>query len=278
MPACVYYRANGLFVGVVKMPKSKGDWLQMLAAAGYIALSGVFYFALRDFLNDPEITREQLRAAGVLGPVIYLMLYGLQVIIPFLPGVSMDLVAGALWGVLAAMLLSQMGAALSGAFVVVMVRKLGLQTLDERFPTLLKGSWRFLRLVERWPWTLILISTLVGDVGYFLAGATRLAVWKTCVVMGLARIPGILIYATIGWALQSGLVAPQITESFNALVTVVSVATVIGLMVGVAILARYGSGIIERLEKALKEEEKRAAARAAKRTDKQKKQGETSQP
>ncbi|GAB4436723.1 MAG: hypothetical protein Kow00120_03890 [Anaerolineae bacterium] len=237
------------------MPKTRGDWLQLLAAIGYVGLSGVFYFVLRDFLNDPAATAEQLRAAGVLGPVVYILLYWLQIFIPFLPGVSMDLVSGALWGVLVTLFLSEAAAASAGAIVIVVVRRLGLQTLDERFPALLKGSWRFLKLVERWPWTLVIISTLAGDVGYFLAGATRLPVWKACLVMGVARVPGILIYSTLGWALQNGLVAPAVADNFNALVTGVSVLTIGGLLIGVAILGRYGSRIIARLEKALETSE-----------------------
>lgn len=220
---------------------------------GYVAVSGVFYFALRDLLDDPDLTIAQLRAAGVMGPALYMLLYGLQVIIPFLPGVSMDLVAGALWGVGGALVLSEIGAAWSGALVIVAVRRLGLQTLDKRFPTLLQGSWRFLRLVERRPLTLVLIAFLVGDVGYFLGGATRLPLWKTCLVMGAARVPAILLYAAIGWLLQSGLIAPDATEGLGTLLTVVSLATIAGLLVGVAVLGRFGGRIIARLERSLKE-------------------------
>ncbi|GAB4462097.1 MAG: hypothetical protein Kow00120_29060 [Anaerolineae bacterium] len=235
------------------MPKTRGDWLQLIAMLGYVVVSGAFYLALRDVLNDPELTIEQLRAAGVMGPVLYLLLYGLQVIIPFLPGVSMDLVAGALWGVPGALVLSEVGAAWSGALVIVAVRKLGLQTLDARFPTLLKGSWRFLRLVERRPLTLALIAFLVGDVGYFLSGATRLPLWKACLVMGAARVPAILIYAGIGWLLQSRLITSQGTESLGALLTAISLATIAGLLVGVAVLGRFGGRIVARLERLLKE-------------------------
>jgi uncharacterized membrane protein YdjX (TVP38/TMEM64 family) len=230
------------------MPKTRGDWLQIIAALGYVGVSIAFYFILRPLLNDPNATKEQLRAAGVLGPIVYVGLYTVQIFMPFLPGVSMDMVAGALWGYFGTMLLSQTSAALAGFVVIWVVRKLGLQTLDEKYPALLKGAWRFVRLVERWPWTLAIVSTLVGDVGYFVAGATGVRSWKACLVLGLARIPGITIYATLGWALQSGLVSQDVAGQFSVLVPAVSILTVIGLLVGVAILSRYGKGFIARFE------------------------------
>ena len=235
------------------MPKTRGEWFQLLAAVGYIGLSLALYFVLEPLLHDPEATAQQIRAAGILGPMVYVVLYSVQIFIPFLPGVTTDLVSGALWGFGGTLLLSQFSAALAGATLIWIVRRLGLQTIDQRFPSLLRGPWRFVRLVERWPWTLAIVSTLVGDVAYFVAGATRVKTWQALLVLGLARLPAITIYSNLGWAIQNGLVSQVAADQFNTLIPLVSIVTISGLLIGVVILSRYGKQIVDRLEKRLGE-------------------------
>jgi uncharacterized membrane protein YdjX (TVP38/TMEM64 family) len=233
------------------MPKTKGDWFQIIAAVAYIGLAVAFYFILDPYLNDREGTKEQIQAAGFWGPLIYVAVYSLQVFIPFLPGVSMDFVAGTLWGIGGTVILSMAGATIGGAGVILVVRRLGLQTIDEKFPALLKGPWRFVRLAERWPWTLAIVCTIVGDVGYFVAGATRVKLWKTLFIIGVARLPSVLIYSGVGWAIERGMASHKLEEQFNLMVPAIGALTVVLLLVGVAILTRYGEGIVNRLEQAL---------------------------
>ncbi len=240
------------------MPKTRGEWFQMFAAVGYIGLSIALYFILEPLVHDPKVAEAQIRAAGVLGPLVYMVLYSVQIFIPFLPGVTTDLVSGALWGFWGTLLLSQTTAALAGAALIWIVRRLGLQTIDSKFPSLLRGPWRFVRLVERWPWTLAIVSTLVGDVGYYVAGATRVSTWKALVVLGAARLPAIIFYSNLGWAIQNGLITQVQMDQFNSLVPLVSIITICGLMIGVVILSRYGKQIVDRLEKALQETEEAA--------------------
>lgn len=242
------------------MPKTKGDWLQILAALAYVGVSIAFYFILGPIFNDREATKQEIQAAGFWGGLAYIFIYSVQVFVPFLPGVSMDFVAGALWGVLGTIVLSMAGATLGGAGVIVVVRKLGLQTIDRKFPALLKGPWRFVRLAERWPWTLAIVCTIVGDVGYFVAGATRVKLWKTLVVIGVARLPSVLIYSSVGWLIESGRASKELEEQFNLVVPVIGALTVIVLLTGVAILTRYGEQIVNRLERVLEDPDDQSVA------------------
>ncbi len=236
------------------MPKTRGDWIQIIAAVVYIAISVVLYFVLEPFVSNPEHTQEQIISVGLWGPLLYILVYALQVFVPFLPGVSMDLVSGALWGVWGTIFLSLGTAFIAGTLVVVAVRKWGLQTLDEKFPALLKGPWRFVQLSERWPWTLAIVCTLVGDVGYFVAGATRVKTLKAVSIITIARLPAVFFYSLMGWTAHHGM-ATRLQEQFNTLVPLVAGVTVVGLLIGTVIMTRYGSQIIERLEGELDERE-----------------------
>ncbi len=233
------------------IPKTRGDWAQIIAAFGYVGVSFALYFILDPLLSDPDQTKEYIRAAGIWGPVVYMTVYSIQVFIPFLPGVSMDAVAGALWGVGGTIILSVASATIAGLVIIPGVRWLGLQTIDEKFPALLKGPWRFVRIAEKWPWTLAIVATLGGDASYFVAGATRVPLWKSLVVIGVARLPAVIAYSLVGWAVDTGRAATSITEQFSKLVPLFSVVTIVSLLIGVTILARYGNRIIDRLEEVL---------------------------
>jgi uncharacterized membrane protein YdjX (TVP38/TMEM64 family) len=230
------------------MPKSKGDWLQILAAIGYVGVSFAFYFILEPLLNNPDQFKAEVRAAGIWGPVMYMAIYSLQVFIPFLPGVSMDAVSGALWGVVGTIILSVASASIAGVIIIPAVRKLGLQRINEKFPALLDGPWRFVRIAEKWPWTLAIVATLGGDASYFVAGATRVPVWKSVTVIGVARLPAVIAYSWVGWLVETGRASPEFVEQFSILVPLFSIVTIISLLIGVWLLSRYGENIIEKLE------------------------------
>lgn len=233
------------------LPKTRGDWIQIAAAFGYVGLSFLFYFLLEPLLNDPDQFKAEVRAAGVLGPVLYMALYSLQVFIPFLPGVSMDAVAGALWGVAGTVVLSVGSATIAGAIVIPLVRKLGLQNINEKFPALLDGPWRFVRIAEKWPWTLAIVATFGGDASYFVAGATHVPLWKSLLVIGLARLPAVIGYSLVGWLVETGRASERFIEQFSVLVPLFSVVTIVALLVGVGLMARYSERFIERLERML---------------------------
>ncbi|MBN1287245.1 MAG: TVP38/TMEM64 family protein [Anaerolineae bacterium] len=233
------------------LPKTKGDWIQILAAFGYVGISFAFYFILEPLLNNPDQFKAEVRAAGIWGPIIYVLIYSLQVFIPFLPGVSMDAVSGALWGVGGTLILSVGSASLAGAIIIPVVRKLGLQNINKKFPALLDGPWRFVRIAEKWPWTLAIVATLGGDASYFVAGATRVPAWKALLVIGLARFPGVIGYSLVGWLVETGRASERFVEQFSVLVPLFSVVTIVALLVGVTLLARYSERFIDRLERLL---------------------------
>jgi hypothetical protein len=88
-------------------------------------------------------------------------------------------------------------------------------------------------------------------VGYFVAGATHVKLWKTLFIIGVARLPSVLLYSGLGWAIERGMASRELEEQFNLMVPVIGALTVVLLLVGVAILTRYGEGIVNRLEQAL---------------------------
>jgi uncharacterized membrane protein YdjX (TVP38/TMEM64 family) len=125
---------------------------------------------------------------------------------------------------------------------------------------LLKGPWRFVRLAERWPWTLAIVCTIVGDVGYFVAGATRVKLWKTLAIIGVARLPSVVIYSAIGWLIETGRASAELKSQFNLAIPVIGALTIVLLLVGVAILTRYGERIVKRLEQLLGDAEEQGVA------------------
>jgi uncharacterized membrane protein YdjX (TVP38/TMEM64 family) len=217
---------------------------QLIAIALYVALSIALYFALAPLIADRGRIQSSLEAAGVWGVLIYLLLYTAQMFVPWLPGAPLDIIGGATFGFWETNFLSTLSASASGLVIFLIVRKIGLETIVERFPSLLDAPWRLVKIIQRQPWSLIAVNMLTGDVAYFVAGAARLPVVFTVIVLGIQRLPSVMI----GTALGAGIISNVVQHKLDIMVGLASVGTIIGLLIGFAAARKIAPGWLKRLE------------------------------
>lgn len=221
------------------------DW-RLLAIVSYIAASIALYFLLSPLITNREQLQSSLEAAGFWGVVIYIGLYAGQMFVPWLPGAPLDIIGGATFGFWETNLLSTLSASVSGLVIYLIVRRVGLEVIVQRFPNLLDAPWRLVKIIRRQPWSLIAVNMLTGDVAYFVAGAARLPVLFTIVLLAIQRVPSVMI----GSALGAGVISNVLQNKLDIIVAIASIVTIIGLSIGFMVARKIVPGWLDRVEAA----------------------------
>ena len=217
---------------------------RMIAIGIYVVLSIGLYFVLAPAISNQEVLTSHLQAAGIWGVLSYIVLYTGQMFVPWLPGAPLDIIGGATFGFWETVLLSSISASGSGLIIYLVVRRVGLEKIVERFPGLLESPWRLIKIIRRQPWALVAVNMLTGDVAYFVAGAARTRVVFTMLLLGAMRIPSV----AVGSALGAGIISNVLQNRLNTFITIATFGTIATLLTGFAIARKYLPGWLERLE------------------------------
>jgi uncharacterized membrane protein YdjX (TVP38/TMEM64 family) len=179
-------------------------WIVLLIIAAVVAVLAVRYWReVAAFLSDPEALRAWLARLGPLGPVGLILFNTVQVVVAPIPGYPVQIVSGYLFGWWRGTLYSVVGMILGGLLAMTLARVYG-RPLVER----IVGVER----LERWEqvahlnsmavWFVLMLGPL-GDAPYYLAGLTRLPVWKLLAIVLLVRTPSVMVSAALGAGLIS---------------------------------------------------------------------------
>jgi uncharacterized membrane protein YdjX (TVP38/TMEM64 family) len=179
-------------------------WIVLLIIAAVVAVLAVMYWRdVAAFLSDPEALRAWLARLGPLGPLGLILFNALQVVVAPIPGYPVQIVAGYLFGWWRGTLYSVAGMILGGLLAMTLARVYG-RPLVER----IVGAER----LERWEevahlnslavWFVLMLGPL-GDAPYYLAGLTKLPVWKLLAIVLLVRTPSVMVSAALGAGLIS---------------------------------------------------------------------------
>ncbi|GAB4576433.1 MAG: hypothetical protein Kow0077_32760 [Anaerolineae bacterium] len=220
---------------------------RLIAIVVYVILSIALYFILTPLMADRDQLHSTLEAAGVWGVLLYIALYSAQMFVPWLPGAPLDIIGGAVFGFWETNFLSTFSATTSGLIIYVVVRRIGLEKIVERFPDLLESPWKLVKIIQRRPLAIVAVNMLTGDVAYFVAGAAKISVAFTLGVLAIMRVPSVMV----GSALGAGIISNVLQQKLDIMVTVASIGTVVALSIGFAIARRFLPGWLKQLEAAL---------------------------
>ncbi len=181
-------------------------WLPRLAMLGAAALAYYLAVYLGWLPANPiawlfelgDRVRDELPKYGMLGPVIYALLYAVQIIVAPIPGAALAYTAGFLFGPVVASIFSMVGVLIGSAVAFVLARRLGWPLVEKFTPK----SW-----IERWEnlsavnssitWFLLMLAP-TADVFYFIAGLTKLSFRRFMLLVLLGRTPGIILSSIVG--------------------------------------------------------------------------------
>ncbi len=174
--------------------------MALIVALIIVAVIIVNWQPLVGFFGDQSRLKAAVESVGPWGPLAFMAIQFLQVVIAPIPGQATGVIAGALFGPWLGALYSLTGAVLGCLVVFVLSRRLG-RPFVERFVEA-KHLKKFDRLTTAsGPMVFFLIFLLPGfpdDFICFLAGLSAIPIRTLVIVSILGRAPGYMISGFLG--------------------------------------------------------------------------------
>ena len=161
-------------------------------------------------LQDPQtqaVVEAWVQRAGIWGCLAVLGVQILQVVIAFIPGEPIELIAGALYGTWGGLALCLCGTMLASAVIFLVSKKLGKSILDTLFGAEKVKDWKWLYDSQRMELVTFLLFLIPGtpkDMLTYVVGVTDMTVGKFLLLSSFARIPSVITSTMMGDSLRDG--------------------------------------------------------------------------
>jgi len=159
--------------------------------------------------EDFETRRQALKAWfdswGAVSAWVFLAVQFLQVVVAPIPGQFTGMLGGFVFGFWRGLLLNVVGNAVGSLFAMLLTRFFGERVMRPFVPTHLQE--RFDATIHRGGLTnffmLFLLPGTPKDAICFMAGVTRLPIWKLMLANALGRLPGLMVLTFTGAAVDA---------------------------------------------------------------------------
>lgn len=192
-----------------------------IVLAAFAGLVIIFWQPLVGLASDPARLRELVQQTGPFGPLVFIAVQFLQILIAPIPGQVVGVASGALFGIWLGTLYSLIGSVLGMFAVIGISRKLGRPFVErfvdkntlEKFDYLVSNNGAMVFFL------IMLLPVFPDDLICYIAGLSKVKV-RTLVLFGaLGRLPTTLVSAIIG-AGVAGANIPLIAGSVGVTVVV----------------------------------------------------------
>lgn len=157
-----------------------------------------------NFMEDPASLTVRIEQAGIWGPIVFMLLNIVQVLLAVIPGGPFEVAAGALFGPLAGSIMCDIAMSIGGVITFLFVRKFGIKFI-ELFTTREKiESVKFLHANSKSTTFLFLFFLLPGtpkDLMCYVAGLSNIKLSTWILINLIGRFPAILLSSLGGNAL-----------------------------------------------------------------------------
>jgi uncharacterized membrane protein YdjX (TVP38/TMEM64 family) len=181
-----------------------------LLFAGILVVIIFNFKPIFDFFNDPESVKSFISSMSVFGPLIFIGLQIIQVVIFIIPGEVTQIAGGYLFGPVFGTLLSVAGIVIGSGINFFLGRLLGIPFVKALFKKeqidkilSLFSSSKSQSITTLAIFGIFLIPAFPKDIVTYIAGITPIRFSVFLLVSGLGRLPGILVSGLIGDAASS---------------------------------------------------------------------------
>lgn len=157
-----------------------------------------YYREVFAFLSNEEQLQAWLDQLGPVGPLAVIALNALQVVVAFVPGYAMMIAAGYLYGFPLGAVYGALGMALGGIIAMALSRRFGRPLVVRMVGEERMQRWEDVTHLNSLPIWFFLMLGPFGDVPYYIAGLTTIAIWKIIAIALLLRTPSVMVAAAIG--------------------------------------------------------------------------------
>ncbi|MEZ4770368.1 MAG: VTT domain-containing protein [Caldilineales bacterium] len=175
------------------------------------------------FVSDEAAVQAWVIQLGPLGPLGVVALNAIQVVIAFIPGYVMQLVAGFLYGWPMGAVYATIGMLIGGFIAVMLARVFGRPLVIRMVGEKRVDRWEHVARLDSLAIWFILMLAPFGDVPYYIAGLTSLAIWKIIAIAAFVRTPSVILAVLVG----SGAVSwrsPWVIGAFGVMVVIALLA------------------------------------------------------
>lgn len=155
---------------------------------------------LIEFVSEPEGFRQWIDDMGVIGPLVYVGIVFLQVVVAIIPGEPFEIAGGYAFGAVKGTLFCLVGAILGSVLVFLLVKRFGPKLVEMFFPQKKISELRFLQSSPKRNFLFFLIFAIPGtpkDLLCYFAGLTDMKLWVWLIISSLGRFPS-LVSSTVG--------------------------------------------------------------------------------
>lgn len=171
-------------------------------AAGIIGIIATVIFCIAAYragvFESPEAIKKAVESAGVFGPVLFVVMQIVQVVIPIIPG-GLTLLAGVLmFGSVWGFIYNYVGIVIGSMLAFLLVRRLGKPFLKNNFSKQYDKYVGWLnkgKSFERMFIVAILMPVAPDDFLCMMAGLTKMSFKKLTAILILCKPPTILAYS-----------------------------------------------------------------------------------
>ena len=173
-----------------------------------IALVCIFIgIPLIKMAGEPDKFRAWVEAKGIWGPVLYVALVIFQILIAFIPGEPLEIVAGYVFGTFKGTVLCIAAASLGSIIVLLLVRKFGKALLEIYFDKEKIEGLKFLQSSEKKIVIFLILFIVPGtpkDLLCYYGGLTDISMPLLIFICTVCRFPSIITSTIGGNALGTG--------------------------------------------------------------------------
>lgn len=172
--------------------------LLVALALAALAVAIRYHREIIAFLGNEEQLEAWLDQLGPLGPLAVIALNALQVVVAFIPGYAMQVASGYLYGFPMGAIYGAIGMAIGGIIAMTLARVYGRPLVVRMVGEGRMQRWEDVAHLNSLPIWFFLMLGPFGDVPYYIAGLTTLAIWKVVAVALLLRTPSVFVAAAVG--------------------------------------------------------------------------------
>lgn len=180
---------------------TSSSWWPWLVLTALLVIAAVLWQPLLLLFSteaDSATLQAEVQALGLLAPLAFLALSVLQIVGAPIPGYPVQILGGALFGLVWGGIYNVLGLLLGGLTAAWLARRLGRPFIEKHVEAETLARYENLaRLNSLWVW-FIFLTIPVGDIPYFLAGLSKVRLSTLVLATLLARGPTSFLIAWFG--------------------------------------------------------------------------------